>query len=379
MRPLAFIGYSGSGKTTQIVRLIRRFAAAGEGVAVIKHTHHTANAGRRGDTGRFLDAGAAETILASEDGVAAHSSGEMFPWRDPRALLSRVAARRIFLEGFAESGVWPSILVEREDRGSPDTGGERLVATISDRPGNGTVPRFGPDDEEAIAAFVDGVQREMGSRWEGIVFDLDGTLIDSYRALAGAINHARRAAGLPALGEEAIRAAVGEGVEVLLERTFAPGPVPGRAREDFESHYDAICCEESRLLEHVGETLAALQAQGIRMGVCTNKPTSFSAKILRYLGLEERFGAIVGPDLAGARKPDGRHVVYTLRAIARGADESLFVGDMPVDVAAARSAGVPVAVLATGSSPRPALAESRPDFLLERFDQLVALAARRES
>ncbi|HEY0787789.1 MAG TPA: molybdopterin-guanine dinucleotide biosynthesis protein MobB [Thermoanaerobaculia bacterium] len=374
MMPFAFVGYSGSGKTTLILRLIRYFRERGEDVAVVKHTHHDANTERRGDTGRFLDAGAAETILASESGLAAHSSGVVFPWRDPRELVGKVRARRILLEGFRTSGIWPSILIDRAEVGRPPLEPERMLAVVSDRDLSLPVPRFHPDDWQSIGAFVDRMQTSMAARFAAIVFDLDGTLIDSYAALAQAINFARRGCGYPDVEEDVIRRSVGDGLETLLERTFAPDPVPPDARRLFEEHYDAICCDESRTLDDVEPTLAVLQGMGIRMGVCTNKPTRFSQKILDSLGLGARFSAVVGPDLAGSRKPDPEHVLFTLGQLGRGPAESLFVGDMTIDVAAARSAAVPVAVVPTGSSAREALEAAAPDFLLDRFSDLAAIA-----
>lgn len=374
MIPFAFVGYSGSGKTTLILRLIAYFRERGEEIAVIKHTHHEANTERRGDTGRFLDAGAAETILASESGFAAHSSGVIFPWREPRELIGRVRAPRILLEGFRTGGVWPSMLIHRAEVGRPPIEPERMLAIVSDRELAVPVPRFHPDDLGSIAAFVDRMQRSMASRFAAIVFDLDGTLIDSYSALAGAINFARRGCGYPDAGGELIRQSVGDGLEKLLERTFAPDPVPEDARRLFEDHYDEICCDESRVLEEVEPTLAALQGMGIRMGVCTNKPTRFSQKILDHLGLASRFSAVVGPDLTGAAKPDARHVLFTLGQLGRAPGESLFVGDMTIDVDAARNAGMPVAVVATGSSSRDALVAAEPDYMLASFRDLTAIA-----
>jgi phosphoglycolate phosphatase len=370
MMPFAFVGYSGSGKTTLILRLISFFRERGEEVAVIKHTHHEANTERRGDTGRFLAAGAAETILASESGLAAHSSGATFPWSDPRELVGRIRARRIFLEGFRTSGFWPSILIDRTEVGRPPLEPERMVAVVSDRDLRTPLQRFHPNDAPSIAAFVDRMQTSMASRFAAIVFDLDGTLIDSYSALAEAINFARRGCGYPEADAELIRHSVGDGLEVLLERTFAPDPVPDDARRLFEEHYDAICCDESRILEGVESTLAALQGMGVRMAVCTNKPTRFSQKILEHFGLARRFSAVVGPDLAGARKPDARHVLFTLERVEREPSESLFVGDMTIDVEAARNAGMPVAVVATGSSSREALLAAEPDYVLASFGDL---------
>ena len=210
-------------------------------------------------------------------------------------------------------------------------------------------------------------------RYRAVLFDLDGTLVDSYGALADAVNFARRQHGLNALSEARIRDFVGDGLENLLQRAFGPGPVPLNAREAFEGRYDEICCAQSRMLDDVEATVAALYALGVVMVVCTNKPTAFSIKILDHLGIAPLFHAIVGPDAAGARKPDARHVLHALRATGCDAEEALFVGDMPIDVAAARNSGIAVAVVPTGTSSPEALRAARPDHYLERFADLLAL------
>ena len=210
-------------------------------------------------------------------------------------------------------------------------------------------------------------------RYRAVLFDLDGTLVDSYTALAEAVNHARRAEGLDDLTATRIRSIVGDGVEKLLERAFAGRDVPDGARHAFESRYDEVCCEESRVLEEVEATLEQLAARGVEMAVCTNKPTVFSKKILDFLELSRYFRAIVGPDLAGARKPEAQHLLFTLDAVQCAPEETLFVGDMPIDIRAARNSGVDVAVIPTGSSTREQLAEARPDHFLERFSDLVKL------
>jgi phosphoglycolate phosphatase len=213
----------------------------------------------------------------------------------------------------------------------------------------------------------------MTLRYRAVLFDLDGTLVDSYAALAEAVNHARRLHGLRELSAARIRDFVGDGLEAMLRRAFATDDVPRSAREAFESRYDEICCAESKVLVEVDETVAALHALGVAMAVCTNKPTSFSKKILEFLELAPFFRAIVGPDLAGARKPDARHVLETLAATACAPHEALFVGDMPIDVHAARNGGLAVAVLATGSSTAEALRAAAPDHMLDRFSDLLAL------
>lgn len=206
-----------------------------------------------------------------------------------------------------------------------------------------------------------------------MLFDLDGTLVDSYAALAEAVNFARREHGLENLHEERIREFVGDGLDKLLQRAFGTSEVPATVQGAFEARYDEICCSESRVLADVESTLEELSRRGLPMAVCTNKPTSFSVKILESLGLARYFRAIVGPDLAGARKPAAQHVLRTLEAIGCSPDEALLVGDMPIDVEAARNSGVDVAVVPTGSSTSDQLRAARPDHYLERFADLLRI------
>jgi phosphoserine phosphatase len=124
----------------------------------------------------------------------------------------------------------------------------------------------------------------------------------------------------------------------------------------------------------VVETLAALHAAGARMAICTNKPTSFSKKIVAYLGIDHYLDAVVGPDLAGARKPDARHVDAALAAAGGNRERALFVGDMLIDVEAARNAGIPCAVIATGVTDATVLRRSAARHVLERFTDLRDIA-----
>jgi phosphoglycolate phosphatase len=208
-------------------------------------------------------------------------------------------------------------------------------------------------------------------RYRAVLFDLDGTLVDSYAALADAVNYARREHGLADLDEVHVKALVGDGMEKLLQRAFETADVPPTVREVFESRYDAICCERSRVLDDVETTLAELSALGVAMAVCTNKPTGFSKKILDFLKLSPHFRAIVGPDVAGARKPDPQHVLRTLEETKCHPADALFVGDMPVDIEAARNSGIDVAVLTTGSSTYDQLRDAHPDHMLDRFSDLL--------
>lgn len=110
-------------------------------------------------------------------------------------------------------------------------------------------------------------------RYRAVLFDLDGTLVDSYSALTEAVNHARRTHGLDDLHSARIRELVGDGVETLLQRAFERTEIPDAVVHAFESRYDEICCHESKVLADVESTLAELDRLGVRMAVCTNKPT----------------------------------------------------------------------------------------------------------
>lgn len=210
-------------------------------------------------------------------------------------------------------------------------------------------------------------------RYRAVLFDLDGTLVDSYNALAEAVNFARRQQGLDELSAARIRDFVGDGLDRLLQRAFNVTNVPRGIKDAFESRYDEICCEESKVLADVEATLERLQQLGVAMAVCTNKPTSFSRKILAFLELAPYFRDIVGPDVAGARKPEAQHVLRTLQATGCEPSQALFVGDMPIDVHAARASGIDVAVVPTGSSSEEQLRASRPDHYLDRFSDLLKI------
>lgn len=213
----------------------------------------------------------------------------------------------------------------------------------------------------------------MALRYRAVLFDLDGTLVDSYEALADAVNYARRAHGQPDLAGDRIKQFVGDGLETLLQRAFETADVPRSAVDAFERRYDEICCTASRVLDDVRDTLAQLHELGLAMAVCTNKPTPFSQKILAYLQLAVFFRAIVGPDAAGARKPDAKHLLCALDATGCAREDALFVGDMPIDVKAARNSGIDVAVVTTGSSTPDVLRAAQPDHMLDRFSDLLGV------
>jgi phosphoglycolate phosphatase len=204
----------------------------------------------------------------------------------------------------------------------------------------------------------------------GLVFDLDGTLVDSYEAITDALNEVRAAFGLGALAELAVRRLVGHGLESLLESQV------GRTRLDeavrrFRERYAEVGVARTRALPGVPEGLRTLAAHGYRMAVATNKPARFARPILDALGLACWFDCVVGPDVVGATKPDPALLLHCLRALGVAPRHSRYIGDMVLDVETADRAGVPVLLVRGGSSTDDELrATGRP--VCESFDALVA-------
>ena len=125
----------------------------------------------------------------------------------------------------------------------------------------------------------------------------------------------------------------------------------------------------------VRETLAALLAQGARLGICTNKPHALTCKLLRALDLERCFEAILGGDSLAVRKPDPGHLLGVVEALGAERSGAVMVGDSPIDVACARAAGVPMIAVSYGYS-RVAAAELGADMVIERFAELPAALTR---
>jgi phosphoglycolate phosphatase len=214
-----------------------------------------------------------------------------------------------------------------------------------------------------------------------IVFDLDGTLVDTAPDLVGTLNQLLVEEQLPMLGLDEVRAMIGHGARALLGRGFTAAGVPlDDARMDrlfrrFIEVYLGRIARESRPFPGAGAALDALNAAGARLAVCTNKPTNLSVALLNALGLADCFDAIVGPDAAPAPKPDPAHLLAAIAQAGGRSDRALMVGDSATDATAARAAYVPLVLVTFGYTETPA-AELSPDILIERFDDLPAACER---
>ncbi len=187
-----------------------------------------------------------------------------------------------------------------------------------------------------------------------LIFDLDGTLIDSAPDLAHALNRLLAELGRPPLELGAVRRMVGDGAPELVRRALAAAGAtvdPSAMPELFERYrgfYLATATESTRAYPGVPETLTRLRAAGHRMVVCTNKFQTPTMKILDFLELTRFFDGVAGGDVVPARKPDPRHLLAALALAGRGPEYAVMIGDGINDVGAAKAAGIPVLLLDSG-------------------------------
>ena len=207
------------------------------------------------------------------------------------------------------------------------------------------------------------------------MFDLDGTLVDGYEGIASGVNAARAFFALPALTEDDVRGRVGLGLSHLMDDVVGPARA-APAAAIFRTVYDRVCVEQTRPAPALDVTLAALRARGFRLSVASNKPASYSIRILERLGVRPFFDTIEGPETAGALKPDPAMILACLLAMNVRADEALYVGDMTIDADAGARAGVAVVLVSGGSSSKDALRDTGHEVVETLLDLLDVLPPR---
>jgi len=187
-----------------------------------------------------------------------------------------------------------------------------------------------------------------------LVFDLDGTLVDTAPDLAGAMNAVLLKNGRLPVPPAEVRHMVGRGARALIERGFevTGGPVdPAEMDAHFDhfiDHYGAHVADASVPFEDVRVVLTRLKAAGHRLGVCTNKPEALAVSLLNALELRDFFGAVLGADTLDVKKPNPRHLSETVLRIGGDITRAVMIGDSEVDAETARNAGVPSVIFTFG-------------------------------
>ncbi len=206
-----------------------------------------------------------------------------------------------------------------------------------------------------------------------IVFDLDGTLVDTAPDLTHALNDGLTRRGHEPVAADTIRACVGHGARVMIEEALRRAG----AREDVDQmlaefliHYEANIANESRPFPGAVSALERLAARGATLAICTNKRESLTRKLLEALNLTHYFAGLAGRDTFSVSKPDPAHLIGTVK-LAGGPETAVMVGDSDIDFMTAKSAGIPIVMASFGYGPPPPRAE-RPDAVFDHYDQLEA-------
>lgn len=209
-----------------------------------------------------------------------------------------------------------------------------------------------------------------------MVFDLDGTLIDTAPDLIASLNHALGGAGLSAVDRALMGAHVGMGGRAMIERAFAisqrridPAMVEEHHRT-FVEHYAAGIPGTSRPYPGVLEAIERARGAGFIFAVCTNKPEAMAVNLIERLGLGPLFYAICGGDTFAFRKPDPRHLTETIERAGGDPERALMVGDSRNDIDTAKAAGIPVVAVDFGYTDRH-VREFEPSAVVSHYDQLT--------
>jgi len=207
-----------------------------------------------------------------------------------------------------------------------------------------------------------------------VIFDLDGTLVDTAPDLMRATNHVLESLGRGSVGLHEVRDFTGHGARALITRGLAAtGGVPEGF--EIEPHYRSFVAYyadnitiDSTPFPGLLALLDRLRDQGIGLGVCTNKLEWLSVRLLEGLGLMKYFGSVVGPDTLGISKPDPLPFHESVARLGLVSPRAIMVGDSETDVLTARAAGVPVIGVTFGYTPKP-VSEYGPDKLIAHYDE----------
>jgi phosphoglycolate phosphatase len=210
-----------------------------------------------------------------------------------------------------------------------------------------------------------------------IVFDLDGTLVDTAPDLTNALNVVLTGRGHRPVPLETVRLCVGHGARVMIEQALRRAGAEDdvdRMLAEFLAHYEANIAAESRPFPGAVAALDTLAAQRATLAVCTNKRETLSRRLLEELRLNHYFGAIAGRDTFAVSKPDPGHLTGTIALAGGDPSRALMIGDSEVDLRTAEAAGVPIVLVSFGYATQP-LHGLASEVLIDHFDELVPHAA----
>lgn len=209
-----------------------------------------------------------------------------------------------------------------------------------------------------------------------IVFDLDGTLVETAPDLLDSLNHCLRISGLKTADNESLRRFVGHGGRTMIERAFAAQQKQiNEAQldllvEEFRDYYSSHIPGQSYFFPGVLEAMDRFAAQGYSLAVCTNKFEAMSLKLLTSMGEISRFKAVCGADTFAYKKPDPRHLTDTILRAGGNRDRAIMVGDSRTDIDTAKAAGIPVVAVDFGYTDLP-VHHYEPSRVISHYDEFT--------
>ncbi len=214
---------------------------------------------------------------------------------------------------------------------------------------------------------------------KGVLFDLDGTLVDSAPDLAGATNAMLQDLGRSTVEVEQVRGWVGDGAKKLVEYVLLEGDSQTstetieRGFELFFQHYARMVCDQSQPYPGVMQSIKNLNELGIQMGCVTNKPDRFTRPLLEQLSLDKFFSSIVSGDTCAAKKPDPMPLLKACEVMGVTHDVCVLVGDSANDILAAQAAKMPVICVSYGYNRGVNLDAMNPGAVIDKFEELPPL------
>jgi len=212
---------------------------------------------------------------------------------------------------------------------------------------------------------------------KAVLFDLDGTLVDSRRDIAASANATRTHFGFTPLPEETIGTFVGLGIMNLLEKAV-DSKDPDRLKEAhqiFKNHYREHCVDFTRCYPGTFELLEGLKNRRIKMAVVSNKPQEFTDLVLKKLDLWDFFEVAFGPEATINKKPHPEPLLTALQRMGVSPAEGVMIGDSVVDIEAARGAKMPVGVVSHGYGEKEILNAADPDWLVDSLAEFIEILA----
>ena len=205
-----------------------------------------------------------------------------------------------------------------------------------------------------------------------VIFDLDGTLVNAYKAVAESINYALRALDIPAIDDYTIQRNVGWGEKVLVSR-FVPASQMKRALVIYRRHHKTALKTGVKFLPGALRTLRVLSKEGIHLAIASNRPSYFTNIILKTLKVRPLFCRVVCADKVARPKPYADMLQEILRRQKLKPAQALYVGDMTIDVITGRRAKVKTVAVTTGSSTRGELGKEKPFRIISNVSQSLAV------